>query len=126
MVQLNRKLATVVFTGAVILFSYSTASAQSETQKNEAELKSSKATMENVLLVGIEGMHCQSGCANGIDAMLKEQEGIIESTTSFENNSAEIRYDSSMISEEKIIGLIKERGFEVRVISKEIDHLKNP
>ena len=74
------------------------------------------AIMNTVLHLKIKGMHCQTGCANGIDAMLKEQEGIIKSETSFDKSSSKIEYDAKLISEETILKLIKDRGFEVEVV----------
>ena len=74
--------------------------------------------MSNVLHLKINGMHCQSGCANGIDAMLKEQQGIIKSKTSFDQSSAVIEYDPILVSEEEIINLITDRGFEVEVFTE--------
>lgn len=120
MKQLNTTVIAVMLTGAAILFSYSTAHAQSETQQNQTELEVKKA-MSSMLHLKIKGMHCQSGCANGIDAMLKEQQGIIKSETSFDQSSAVIEYDVILISEEEIINLITDRGFEVEVVSEKGD-----
>lgn len=120
MKQLNKKVIAVMLTGAAILFSYSTAHAQSGTQQNQTELKDKKM-MSSVLHLEIKGMHCQSGCANGIDAMLKEQQGIIKSKTSFDQSSAVIEFDPILISEEEIINLITDRGFEVAVVTEKGD-----
>lgn len=64
--------------------------------------------------LNVEGMHCQAGCANGIDNMLKEQKGIVSSETLFDKSSSVIRYDSEMISEKDIIALIEDRGFKAK------------
>jgi copper chaperone CopZ len=50
--------------------------------------------------------------------MLKEQKGIIKSETSFDKSSSIIEYDPKQISEEKILSLIKDRGFEVEVVTE--------
>ncbi|MDT0646471.1 heavy metal-associated domain-containing protein [Zunongwangia sp. F260] len=121
MKQLIKKVVAVMLTGAAILFSYSTANAQkSEIQQNETELEDKKM-MSSVLHLKIKGMHCESGCANGIDAMLKEQQGIIKSKTSFDQSSAVIEYDPILISEEEIVSLITGRGFEVEVVTEKGD-----
>lgn len=67
-----------------------------------------------ILQLKVIGMHCQAGCANGIDAMLKEQEGVVKSTTLFDTSSSEIEYNDKIISENEIINLIKERGFKAK------------
>ncbi|WP_373056675.1 heavy-metal-associated domain-containing protein [Zunongwangia sp. H14] len=65
----------------------------------------------------VKGMHCQTGCANGIDVMLKEQDGILKSQTSFKDSASVIKFNPEKISEEKIISLIRERGFETKKIT---------
>lgn len=83
-----------------------------------------KETGENVqqkattLQLSIEGMSCQAGCANSLDAMLGKQEGIIESKTLFKTSSSQIRYDKDKISEKQIIDLIAQRGFKVEIGDK--------
>ena len=120
MKQSSTSVIAVMLTGAAILFSYSTAHAQSGTQENQTELEVKKA-MSIILYLKVKGMHCQSGCANGIDAMLKEQQGIIKSETSFDRSSAVIEFDPILISEKEIINLITDRGFEVEIVTEKED-----
>ncbi|AFL85369.1 cation transport ATPase [Belliella baltica DSM 15883] len=68
-----------------------------------------------VLQLTVEGMSCQEGCANGIDNLLKQQDGIIKSKTIFDTSSSEIHYDKSKISEKQIIALIEKRGFKTKI-----------
>jgi copper chaperone CopZ len=70
------------------------------------------------LQLKVEGMSCQAGCANGIDHMLKQQDGIVKSKTTFDSDTSEIQYDKSKISEKEIMGMIEERGFKT-VVNKE-------
>ena len=83
-----------------------------------------KDTMENVqdkattLQLSIKGMSCQAGCANGIDAMLGKQEGVIESKTLFSSSSSQILYDKDKISKKQIIDLIAQKGFKVEKSDK--------
>lgn len=123
MKQLSKKVIAAIFTGAAILFSFSTAHAQSGTKQNQTELTElkDKKIMSSMLHLKIKGMHCQSGCADGIDAMLKEQQGIIKSETSFDRSSAVIEFDPSLISEKEIINLITDRGFVVEVVTEKED-----
>jgi copper chaperone len=83
------------------------ASAQSQKEMNMEKV--------NVLQLEVKGMHCQTGCANGLDRLLNEQQGIEQSKTSFDSSSSEVKYDKGKISEKEIIALIEERGFKVKV-----------
>lgn len=76
---------------------------------------------ENVSLLQlkVEGMSCQAGCANGLDRMLGQQEGILESKTTFDSSSSVIEYDERKISEDQIIELIEERGFRAEAKKEE-------
>lgn len=93
-----------------ILVLDSEAKAQSQEKKKRKEMEK---TQENTtsLRLRVEGMSCQAGCANGIDSMLKQQEGIVKSKTTFDSSTSDIVFDKSKISEEQIIRLIEERGF---------------
>lgn len=52
------------------------------------------------LQLRVEGMSCQAGCANGIDSMLKQQEGIVKSKTTFDSSASDILFDKAKTSEE--------------------------
>lgn len=117
MKQLSKKMMVVMLMGVTLMMGQFKMKGQNHVVKN-TELNKNTAMMNTVLHLKIKGMHCQEGCANGIDAMLKEREGIIKSETSFDESSSVIEYDSKLISEETILNLIKERGFEVVVIAE--------
>ncbi|WP_300441802.1 heavy-metal-associated domain-containing protein [Christiangramia sp.] len=117
-IGLHKELLAVLLTGTTLVFSGNPASAMEQENKNQVEFKTQKEMTAKTLHLKIKGMHCQSGCANGIDAMLKEQKGIIKSETSFDKSYSIIEYDPNQISEEKILSLIKDRGFEVEVITE--------
>lgn len=118
MIGLHKELFAVLLTGTTLAFSGNTASAMDQKNENQIEFKIQKEMTEKILHLKIKGMHCQSGCANGIDSMLKEQKGSIKSETSFDKSSSIIEYDPKQISEEKILSLIKDRGFEVEVVTE--------
>ncbi|HNP06172.1 MAG TPA: heavy metal-associated domain-containing protein [Cyclobacteriaceae bacterium] len=92
--------------GAVLINSQVTA------QAKETAVKMEQKNSIIVIQLSIEGMHCQEGCANGIDILLGEQDGVVKSTTQFETSSSEIEYDANVVSEKEIIALIQERGFK--------------
>ncbi|MDT0691350.1 heavy metal-associated domain-containing protein [Salegentibacter sp. F188] len=118
MIRLRKEIFTALLTGTVLVSSGNPASAMEQKNENQIEFKTQKNMNKKILHLKIKGMHCQSGCANGIDAMLKEQKGIIKSETSFDKSSSIIEYDPEQISEEKIISLIKDRGFEVEIVTE--------
>ncbi len=114
MKQISKKVIAVMLAGAAILFSYSTeARAQSQEKQNSPKMKTTEAKTE-VLQLTIEGMSCQAGCANGIDNMLKQQNGVLKSKTLFDSSSSEIHYDENKISEKQIIALIEKKGFKTK------------
>lgn len=118
--RLNKKTFSVILLGITLMVGHNQVNGQNN-PTNHSELNKNEVTMNTILQLEIKGMQCQAGCANGIDAMLKEQEGIIKSETSFDESSSVIEYDSNLISEEKILKLIKDRGFEVEVVTEKIE-----
>ena len=74
---------------------------------------STTVNYERVLLA-IDGMSCTS-CANGIKAMLKRTPGVISAEVSYERREADVEYDPSRTSTEKIIEAITNMGYKARV-----------
>lgn len=70
------------------------------------------------VLIAIEGMHCTS-CANGIKAMLKRTPGVIAADVSYERREADVEYDSSRTSPEKIVEAISNMGYKANVKAQE-------
>lgn len=66
------------------------------------------------VLIAIDGMHCTS-CANGIKAMLKRTPGVIAADVSYERREADVEYDSSRTSPEKIVEAISNMGYKASV-----------
>jgi copper chaperone len=91
--------------------------AQTQENKNTIEMERAEANVETLQLK-VEGMSCQAGCANGIDRMLGQQEGIIESKTTFDSSTSEVKFDKSKISEKDIVALIEEKGFKTEAIKE--------
>lgn len=73
-----------------------------------------KALKNERVLIAIEGMHCTS-CANGIKAMLKRTPGVIAADVSYERREADVEYDSSRTSPEKIVEAISNMGYKANV-----------
>ncbi len=63
------------------------------------------------VVVAIEGMHC-GGCASGIKAMLKRTPGVVSAEVSYEAGEANVEYDSTNTSREKIVEAITNMGYK--------------
>ena len=87
--------------------------AQSQIKEDTTKMEQSKNTTK--LQLNVEGMSCQAGCANGIDNMLKQQEGVVKSKTTYDTGTSVIWYNKELISQKQIVNLIRHRGFKVKV-----------
>lgn len=61
----------------------------------------------------IEGFSCVT-CAVGLDALLKDQKGIVRSKSSYPDRTALIEYYPDLIDEEQIKSFIRELGFSAK------------
>ena len=64
-------------------------------------------------LLSIEGMTCIN-CQNRIEGSLKNTKGISFARVSFQESKAEITFDKSLISHEKIVLIIRELGYDAK------------
>jgi copper chaperone CopZ len=77
-------------------------------------------------LLNIEGMTCQMGCANTIQARLQKMNGVSFAEVNFENETATVRFNSSVTDIKEIKatvnnlagGAYKVISFDVKDISK--------
>jgi len=60
--------------------------------------------------LNIEGMHCGS-CALGIQMLLENTEGVINSSADYEAKSGKVEYDEEKVNLDKIIEMIHELGY---------------
>jgi Cu+-exporting ATPase len=67
----------------------------------------------------IKGMHCQS-CAILIDNSLKNGKGVASSNVNFATETATVEFDPEQTSEEKLMGIIRSRGYDAEV-RKQLD-----
>lgn len=93
-----KKTVLFLLTCAGILFINRESAAQANDKEKKVKMDQTSNNLTELQLA-VEGMHCQAGCANGIDNMLQEQEGIVDSETLFDTSSSVIRYDNKLISE---------------------------
>lgn len=112
--------ASVKKTGIVLLMSFGMlllnleVNAQTQDDQNPLKMETNIESLETLQLK-VKGMSCQAGCANSIDRMLSQKEGIVDSKTTFDSSSSEVKFDKSKISEKEIVALIEERGFKAEV-----------
>ena len=66
----------------------------------------------------IIGMHCTS-CAFSIDGDLEDAvKGVKSAKTSYASQVCEVEFDEKQVTIEKIIGQIKETGYQAQAINK--------
>jgi len=113
----NRWRDHIVFTGEVVIFTLVVA-ATLGCFASYASLKSAVAAVTVIkndhVLIAIEGMHCKS-CADGIKAMLKRTPGVVSAEVSFERREADVEYDPSRTSPERIVEAITSMGYKASV-----------
>ncbi len=68
----------------------------------------------------IEGMSCQRGCADGIDAKLKKMNGVIRSKTLFETGKSSIQYDKREVNKQSILDAIRVLGYTPKEIASNV------
>lgn len=69
------------------------------------------AANQQTVVLDIKGMHC-SGCASGIEAMLKRVDGVTKADVSFEERRATVEYDAAKTSPEKLIEAVEKMGYK--------------
>ena len=69
------------------------------------------AAEQQTLVLDIKGMHC-SGCASGIEAMLKRVDGVTKADVSFEDAQARVEYDPGTTTAQKIIETVEKMGYK--------------
>ena len=63
-------------------------------------------SISNTVLVNIDGMACQEGCADKISSNLMETEGVVSSEISFENKNGLISFDPTIVTIEEVKAVI--------------------
>lgn len=66
--------------------------------------------------LNIEGMHCGS-CALGIQMLLQNTEGVVNSFANYEAKSGEVEFDDKKIKVEDMLKAIAELGYKATPVS---------
>ena len=61
----------------------------------------------------VAGMHCE-GCAKTIKTLLDKEPGVQTSDVSYDDGCAQVLYDPGTTSEDRLVGVIEQAGFEIR------------
>ncbi|MEP2237510.1 MAG: heavy-metal-associated domain-containing protein [Maribacter sp.] len=75
-------------------------------QEGETIIVEDLVSDSNTILLNIEGMACQEGCADKISSNLMESEGVVSSDISFKNKSGLITFDPNIITLEEVKTII--------------------
>jgi len=67
---------------------------------------------ERVIVLKVNGMHCQS-CANAIGDALRSERGVKEARVEFGKKRAMIRFDSELVDDDVIRRAIIKAGYKV-------------
>lgn len=74
---------------------------------------------ETEVLFDVEGMTC-AGCAATLEAALKTEPGVREVRVSLENKTARVHYDRREVSPGRLLGVMREAGFEGTVRQSQV------
>jgi len=91
----------ILFVTLFTLTSQATLAQEDDTLATEVINSDSKT-----ILIGIEGMACQEGCADKISSNLMESEGVVSSDISFKDKSGLITFDPNIITMEEVKRII--------------------
>ncbi|UCH44382.1 MAG: heavy-metal-associated domain-containing protein [Nitrospiraceae bacterium] len=64
-----------------------------------------------------EGIVC-TGCAEDMENILLDKEGIEEATVSFIDDFIEVKYDADVIDRKNVFLAVRKLGFPVKIISE--------
>ncbi|KAF2017912.1 heavy metal translocatin [Aaosphaeria arxii CBS 175.79] len=78
--------------------------------------KSSRKSKTLTTTVGIEGMTC-GACTSAIEGGFKDVEGLYQFNISLLANRAVLVHDPSKLTEDQIVEIIEDRGFDAKVVS---------
>lgn len=91
----------ILFVSIFTLSIQSSLAQEGETLPTEINVSDS-----TTLLLTIEGMACQEGCADKISSNLMERNGVVSADISYKNKSGVITFDPKVITEEKVKNII--------------------
>jgi len=111
---LNSKAFLWVVTGvSILMFAFPSYSHLFFPDTNNKVVVVNESNIEQAKLY-IEGMTC-TGCEESVDYALKTEDGVISATSSYKTGIAEIKYDKSKVTPEKLSKAVEEKvGYKVK------------
>lgn len=76
------------------------------------------AVSEQNVVIGVEGMVCQS-CVSNVETNLSKVNGVVSITVSLADKNASITYDSAVVSVDDLCTAIEDLGFEANCAIQE-------
>jgi copper chaperone CopZ len=105
-----KNLKTLFFICTALLILSCKNQVENEVEANTAEaVAKTPINPENLASTDlkIEGMTCQMGCANAIESKLTSLSGVEKATVNFENKTATVSYDKTILDTDKITQTIE-------------------
>ena len=59
-----------------------------------------------VILLNLNGMHCQFGCANKVQSIMNDLDGMKKCEVDFESSTMTVEYDDTKVNSELILSTI--------------------
>ncbi|WP_298287849.1 heavy metal-associated domain-containing protein [uncultured Lutibacter sp.] len=98
-----KKLIVILF----VVFTFSCNETKKETTTNEVHIeKPEVAANYKSIVVDIEGMTCEIGCAKTIESKLSKFEGVTYSKVNFETKKGQFTFDANKTDKEAIVAKI--------------------
>ena len=102
-------LGLVFLFGAALIFGCAKTNERAQTEKPAETVA---ANMQKVKL-DIEGMTC-SGCAFGVETALKKVAGVNQAEASFDEKSAEVKFDPTIAKVDQLVEAVNKAGFKAK------------
>ena len=81
---------------------------ESKPEAPKAEKVAVNATENAKMVMNIDGMTCAVGCAKSIEHELKNTAGVTMAAVDFENKTADVAFDNTLISKDQLVTLVNE------------------
>jgi P-type Cu+ transporter len=101
--------------GATILNSQKSSSTKQKSRRRNSPRESQLATTK----VSIEGMTC-GACTAAVEGGFKDLPGLVQFNISLLAERAIILHDPTILSTDKIVEIIEDRGFDARILSSQV------
>ena len=62
--------------------------------------------------INVVGMHCPS-CVMAVELCMKDLDGVEDAKASLDTNSVKVDYDPDKVTDEDLVGAVKEAGFDI-------------